>query len=131
MNSYLTEMKVDGFRGLRALSLAHLTQIAAVVGKPCAGKTCLLEAIAERSCFSAMRVNRASVDSPFAILDEEAKGGCLAALRLFQKTTTAGCSGRSAFSIGLIPINTNGTVRIATSISIQSRYLQTTRSLAN
>lgn len=84
MNSYLTGIKVDGFRGLRALSLAHLTQIATVVGKPGSGKTCLLEAIAERSCFSVMRVNRASVDSPFAILDEEVKGGCLAALRSFD-----------------------------------------------
>lgn len=84
MNSYLTGIKVDGFRGLRGLSLARLTQIAAVVGKPGSGKTSLLEAIAERSCLSAVCVNRASVDSPFAILDDEAKAGCLAAIRSFD-----------------------------------------------
>lgn len=84
MNSYLTGIKINDFRGLRALSLAHLTQIVAVAGKPGSGKTSLLREIAERSCMNAMRLNRASVDSPFAILDEEAKSGCLAVLRSFD-----------------------------------------------
>lgn len=80
----LAEIKIDSFRGLRNLSLAHLTQIVVVVGKPGSGKTSLFEAIAERSCPSAMRLNRTSIDSSFAILDDEAKGGCLAVLRSFD-----------------------------------------------
>lgn len=80
----LTKIEIDNFKGLRNLSLAHLTQIVVVVGKPGAGKTSLFEAIAERSCQSAWHLNRASIDSSFAVLDDEAKGGCLAVLRSFD-----------------------------------------------